>query len=257
MKSLSIVMPCCNEEEALDLLPQKLFRVVEELQQQYDTELVCVDDGSTDATWEKLTALRDDYPAMHLVLARHQVNLGLGAALQTGQQHASGDVVVMMDADGTYPFTIIRPLVEAIEAGADVATASPYHPAGGIEGVSAFRLVFSRGASILYRVLVDPRIHTWTAMVRAYRSPVLADSLSVDYGFVNVAMTLVEARRRGARIEEIPAVLSSRTVGVSKAKIWKITRAHLRYMSSIALLRTTGRFWIVPDAQRVNVATHG
>jgi dolichol-phosphate mannosyltransferase len=166
-------------------------------------------------------------------------------------------LVATFDADGTYPFSILFPLVKAVESGADVATASPYHPYGGVEGVTAARLLFSRGASMLYRVLVDRRIYTWTAMVRVYRAEVLSESISDNSGFLHVAMTLVEARRRGAQVVDVPAVLARRQVGVSKAKVWRITKAHLNYMSSLLMLRATGRLWIADPARQLEIAGNG
>ena len=243
MQRLSIVMPCCNEEEAIELLPGRLFPVLRRLAQHYEIELVMVDDGSTDETWPGLERLRRDAP-WPVVLGRHTPNRGLGAAIRTGQELATGQIVITLDTDGTYPFAIIESLVAAVAAGADVATASPYHRDGGVAGVSRFRLLFSRGASLCYRALVDRRIATYTALVRAYRAEILAASIADHPGFLSVAMTLVEARRRGARVTEIPAVLAQRQVGTSKAKVARITRTHLAYMWRILVLRATGRFWL-------------
>jgi dolichol-phosphate mannosyltransferase len=126
--------------------------------------------------------------------------------------------------------------------------------------VAPVRLFFSRGASLCYRVLVDRHIATYTAMVRAYRAPTLHGALSDESGFLHVAKTLVEARRHGALVTETPAVLARRRVGVSKAKLARTTRAHLRYLSQIAWLRTTGHFWEPPVAEhagQIKVAGHG
>ena len=245
MQRVSIVMPCCNEEAAIALLPERLFPTLRHLARTYDIELIMVDDGSTDATWARLEALRRDAP-WPVILARHRPNRGLGAALRTGQARATGQIVVTLDTDGTYPFGIIDALVGAIASGGDIATASPYHRDGGVRGVTPLRLLFSRGASLCYRALVDPRIATYTALVRAYRAETLAAAIPDHPGFLHVAMTLVEARRRGATVIEIPAVLAQREVGVSKAKVARITRTHLAYMGQIALLRATGRFWLRP-----------
>ena len=243
MQRVSIVVPCCNEEEAVRLLPSRLFPVLERLAATYELQLVLVDDGSGDATWAEIAAIREQ-AAWPTLLARHSPNRGLGAALNTGCELATGEIVVTLDADGTYPFPIIEELIAAIAAGADVATVSPYHREGGVAGVSPLRLFFSRGASLCYRALVDRRIATYTALVRAYRAEVLHAAAVSHPGFLNVAMTLVEARRRGARIVEVPAILAQREVGVSKARVMRITRSHLRYMWQIFLLRITGRFWL-------------
>ena len=248
MQLLSIILPCCNEEGALGLLPDRLFPVLHELARTFTLELICVDDGSTDATWVRLEALCADAPCP-VVLGRHPQNQGLGAALRTGQQLASGAIIATIDVDGTYPFDILLPLTAAIAAGAAVATASPYHRAGGVAGVSPLRLLFSRGASLCYRVLVDRQIATYTALVRAYRAETLATAIPDETGFLHVAMTLVEARRHGARIVEVPAILAQRRIGVSKARVARITRAHLRYLGRLLLLRATGRFWLAAVPQ--------
>ncbi len=71
MQRLSIVMPCCNEEEALALLPDRLFPVLRRLARSYELELVLVDDGSTDETWARLERLRREAP-WPVVLGRHR-----------------------------------------------------------------------------------------------------------------------------------------------------------------------------------------
>jgi dolichol-phosphate mannosyltransferase len=244
MQVLSIVIPCCNEEAAVHLLPERLFSVLRQLSARFAIELILVDDGSTDGTWERLEELRAARVNWATRLARHPTNRGVGTALRTGQALANGQIVVTLDADGTYPFTIIEPLISAVQAGADIATVSPYHTQGGVEGVTALRLLFSRGASLLYRVLVDRHIATYTAMVRAYRAEVLATAIAEEAGFLNIAMTLIEARRRGARVVEVPAVLAGRQVGVSKARVARMTRTHLRYMWRLFALRASGHFWL-------------
>jgi dolichol-phosphate mannosyltransferase len=258
---ISIVIPACNEEDAIRLLPERLYPTINTLSKRSTVELLLVDDGSIDSTWVELERLRDQAPPCSIALLRHGRNRGLGAALQTGVAHARGRIIVTVDADGTYPFPIIEELVDAVLSGADVATASPYHRDGAVEGVSGVRLLFSRGASLLYRLLVDRSIATYTAMVRAYRVEVLAASEPGDSGFLYVAKTLVEARRRRARIVEIPAVLSRREVGVSKARLMRITRAHLRYMCHIATLRLRGGFWLGPFADEriraLEITSHG
>lgn len=252
MASLSLIIPCCNEEDAVRLLPTRLFPILDPLADRFDVELILVDDGSTDATWACISTLCERATNEHwrVLPARHDRNLGLGSALRTGQALATGRIIVTLDADGTYPFALISELVDAVGAGADVATVSPYHRDGGVAGVPAARLLFSRGASLCYRLLVDRRIATYTAMVRAYRAPILAAAIPAEPGFLHVAMTLVEARRRGARVVEIPAILSRRQVGVSKARVARITRAHLRYLVRLAILRAIGQFWLVSDASR-------
>lgn len=257
MSSVSIVIPCCNEEEALALLPERLFPVVARVQATRPVEIVLINDGSTDRTAQIIESLSVEYPTMAITTAHHARNRGLGAALQTGTRRASGNIVVMLDADGTYPFEIIEPLIDAIDGGADVSTASPYHRHGNVAGVSRFRVAISKGASLLYRMLVDPRIATYTAMVRAYRAEVIVETDTSVPGFLYVAQILVEARRRDATVVEIPAVLHQREVGVSKARVVQITISHLRYMRHLLRLRVTGQFWLARQQPPPEPVVHG
>jgi dolichol-phosphate mannosyltransferase len=262
MRLLSIIIPCCNEGEAVPGLADALDAAITPLRDVFDVEVVLVDDGSTDDTWDQLLTLQNRPTNWTTVLVQHDHNRGLGAALRSGFARATGDVIVTIDADGTYPFSIIESLVGAVDSGADVATASPYHQQGHVEDVSGLRLFFSRGASLCYRVVVDRHIATYTAMVRAYRRPILAKTMSQDDGFLNVAMTLVEARRRGAVVSEVPATLKRRQVGRSKARLLQITRAHARYLAHLMGLRATFRFWlddqqVQSPAGRHEVVKHG
>src|SRR5581483_3811094 len=97
----------------------------------------------------------------------------------------------------------------------------------------AYRLLFSKGASIMYRVLVDPHLHTYTAMYRAYRREVIERISTRSDGFLMFTELLVEAMLAGYRVAEFPAVLRVRRFGQSKARIARITRAHLRYQVQV------------------------
>jgi glycosyltransferase involved in cell wall biosynthesis len=100
---LSLVVPCHNEEAGLLSMRAELGPVLHTLAQRRSLEVVFVDDGSTDATWERLTALRDSgFAGVPVRLERHPRNRGLGAALRTGFAAARGTVVVTTDSDATY-----------------------------------------------------------------------------------------------------------------------------------------------------------
>src|ERR1700712_3492730 len=97
---LSIVIPCHNEEAGLAQLAQQLGPVLRDLGARMRIELVLVDDGSSDATWERMHELAAG-PLLrggHVLLERHEINRGLGAALRTGFAAASGQVVVTTDS---------------------------------------------------------------------------------------------------------------------------------------------------------------
>lgn len=232
---LSIVMPCYNEGENVARLDQTLLPIVAQLARTHSVEVVLVDDGSTDDTAIRLLALAERYP--EIVLVPHVHNQGIGAALRTGFAAARGAWIVTTDVDGTYRFDELPHLVSHAGAHVDVVTASPYHPHGGVENVPAYRLVLSRGASSLYRLIVGGHIHTYTALFRIYRREVL-ERVPVRYdGFLAVAQLLTEASLAGYRVTEYPTVLHVRQYGQSKARVLRLTLHHLRYMAGLILRR--------------------
>ena len=225
--ALTIIVPCFNEAESVPRLLDELGGVARGLSATEPVDLLFVDDGSTDETARLLEA-HGGWPVPTRVV-RHGRNLGLGAAIRTGFAAATGDRLVVTDADGTYDFGSIPRLLGMLRDGISIVTASPYHPGGGVEGVPAYRLVLSRGASSIYRLLVDRRIHTYTAMYRAYRAD-LARTVPFDSdGYLAMAEILVNGLRGGARVAEFPCVLRVRRYGQSKARVAQIVRAHLRF----------------------------
>jgi dolichol-phosphate mannosyltransferase len=236
---LSIVVPCYNEAENIPKIQSELFPVVAELAQSYSLEVVFVDDGSTDGTWQTLinTFGGGRVSGVSVKFECHEVNRGLGAALRTGFAAARGDIVVSTDSDGTYHFSSIPTLLSYLTPNVDIVTASPYHPAGGVAGVPAYRLILSRGSSLLYRILVNWHVHTYTSLFRAYRRKVLEDVTFESNGFLAGTELLVKAMLAGYRVVEFPAVLYARVFGVSKAKLARTILAHLKFQMRVLLHR--------------------
>ena len=92
---ISLVIPLLNEVESLDELSAWIDKVMQENKLSY--ELILIDDGSTDGSWEKIVELKKQYPAIRGIKFRR--NYGKSAALHIGFQQAVGEVVVTMDAD--------------------------------------------------------------------------------------------------------------------------------------------------------------
>jgi dolichol-phosphate mannosyltransferase len=234
---LSIVIPCYNEVESLPSLWRDLSPALDGLARSRTVELVLVDDGSADGTYDSLAHMAATCPigGVQIQVLWHPRNRGLGAALRTGLRSARGDVVVTTDCDGTYRFAEIPALLRSLTAGVDIVVASPYHPQGGVAGVPPVRLLLSKGSSALYRLLVSPAVHTYTSLFRACRRAVVQDVAFESDGFLGGTELLVRAILQGRRVAEYPTVLNVRAHGASKARLLRTILAHVRFLGRVAL----------------------
>lgn len=244
---ISIIIPCFNESDNIQKLKNEFLPIVKQLLSidgddyhlNNSIEVVFVDDGSQDKTYQGLTDTFSDQEDINLkfLFKRHPVNRGLGAALRTGFGAATGDIIVTVDSDGTYRYTEIPKILSFMTPGVDIVTASPYHPKGRVDGVPPFRLFLSRGSSLLYRILLDWRIHTYTSLFRAYRSEVIKKITFDSDGYLAGTELMVKAMLSGYRVVEYPTVLYRRMYGVSKAKIARTIYAHLKFQGRLLLHR--------------------
>jgi len=235
---LSLVIPCRDEADNVQVLVRELTPILDELRQTRTVELVLVDDGSTDGTGHLLAEAFGHDPLVRIV--PHKPGRGLGAAVRTGFRHSAGDVVVTTDCDASYPFHLIPSLLGLLRPGVDVVTASCYHPAGGVENVPGYRVFLSKSASLLYRILLDRKIHTYTCLFRAYRRSVVDTCEPESDGFLGVTEILASAILAGYTVRELPCVLRARRYGQSKARVAQIIRSHLAYQAGLIL---SGRLW--------------
>jgi polyisoprenyl-phosphate glycosyltransferase len=128
---ITVVLPCFNEAKAVGRLAERLNRVLPQIAGELGVSfaLLFVDDGSTDATVEALSALEFACPAELLVLSR---NFGKEIALTAGIEAASGDAVVLMDADLQHPPEMLADFIRRWRDGYEVVYA--YKPDRTAEG---------------------------------------------------------------------------------------------------------------------------
>jgi dolichol-phosphate mannosyltransferase len=259
--NLSIIVPCFNEVENVAILHDAFLPVVENwiaagkkksAGNILSAEIIFVDDGSSDGTYARLQEAFSDYKGSGVIFKfiKHKTNLGLGAALRTGFTQADGDIIVTVDSDGTYKFSEIPALLDCLKPDIDIVTASPYHPKGSVKGVPANRLILSRGSSLIYRLLVDWHIYTYTCLFRAYRSAVIKNIQFEADDFLAGTELLVKALLKGYKAEELPAVLYKRLYGISKAKIAQTIFSHLKFQAWVLLQRLRLMLGLKPE--RIN-----
>lgn len=237
---VAVVIPVCNEQEALQVLRIRLAELQRGLQDRYSPFYLFVDDGSTDRTAALLPRTVPE-GAPYKIIA-HGENRGIGAAFQSGfQAAASADVVCTLDADCSYRAEHLVQMVHLIaESKADVVVASPYHPHGAVEGVPSWRLALSRNCSLLYRLVSPVKLYTYTSMFRAYRGSFIRRAQFRSSGFVSTVEILMSASHLGYRIHEVPMTLHRRVAGCSKMRVLRTIREHLRLLSDCLFAKNNG-----------------
>jgi dolichol-phosphate mannosyltransferase len=241
----SLVIPCYNEVEGIPHLCARLETLIPPLLEAGPVEVVFVDDGSSDGTTQ---IIEREATRLPYKVVRHSTNRGLGAALRTGFAATRGEEIVTLDSDCTYDPLQVPALLAVLREGAQVVAGSPYHPSGVVEDVAHWRVTVSKSLSWAYWVILPRRLHTYTSCFRAYRREVLPILRAPDDGFLGVTQLLVSAILAGARVEEVPARLTSRRFGESKLRIIRLSLAHLRYLLSILGQRLVRGKGSLPDA---------
>lgn len=121
MNKLSIVVPCYNEENVIETFYNKLMEITEKISDNYDYEVIFVDDGSKDETFSKMKNLRAKNDKIKIISFSR--NFGKEAGIHAGLSNSTGELTVVMDADLQHPPEIILEMLKYIEEGYDtVAT---------------------------------------------------------------------------------------------------------------------------------------
>jgi len=122
-----------------------------------------------------------------------------------------------------------------------MVTASPYHKDGGVQNVPGWRLLLSKGASVLYRLVLRTKLASYTSCFRVYRRSSMVNINPTAPGFHGVPEMLGLLDLEGGKIVEFPTVLAVRLFGVSKMKTIKTIVGTIRLLSRLAILRLFGK----------------
>jgi glycosyltransferase involved in cell wall biosynthesis len=221
--ALSVIIPVFNEEENLPLTAAAIFK---ELGNHPDfLELVFVDDGSRDKTVAVAEELMATESRIRLI--KHDRNRGLGAAIRTGLAAADGDLVLYTDADLPFDFHLIPDLL---------ALAKPNHIVIGCRnnrGEGGRRWLLSKGYNMLCRLALGVWVRDVNFACKLLpRRAVRLMNLHAEGSFIDAEM-LLECRRLGYQIAQLPMTYYPRTVGESTLSrprvVWVILEEMIRY----------------------------
>ena len=213
---ISIVVPLYNEEENIELLCSSLKEAIKSLNR--NTEIIFVDDGSTDRTFRLLSEFRrsDDF----IKIIRFTRNFGQTAAMTAGFDHAAGEVIITMDGDLQNDPKDIPMLLEKMEEGYDIVSGWRV----GRQDKTVSRKIPSRIANWLIGRITGVKLHDTGCSLKAYRSDVIKNLRL--YGEMHRFIPAL-ASSRGARITEIKVNHHPRKHGSSKYGISRTIRVIL------------------------------
>jgi len=201
---LSIVVPLYNEEESVEKLLSSLL----EFGQQFDSayEIIFVDDGSKDKTWEVIKRLKKTNPQLKGIKFRR--NYGQTSAMAAGFDHASGEIIVTMDGDLQNDPSDIPILLDKIGEGYDIVSGWRK------ERKDHFlRVLLSKIANSIISATTGVRLHDYGCSLKAYRAECIKPIKA--YGEMHRFFPAL-ASMTGARVTEIPVNHYPRKFGVSK-----------------------------------------
>ncbi|MFH1922337.1 MAG: glycosyltransferase family 2 protein [Planctomycetota bacterium] len=207
---ISVVIPAYNEVSTL----REIVRRVQAIS--IPKEILLVDDGSTDGTRELLAEMEGE-PDLRVFL--HERNQGKGAALKTGFGHATGDVVVVQDADLEYDPVhypqLIQPIVEGV---ADVVYGSRFQATGPHRVLYFWHSVANRVLTMLSNMLTDLNLTDMETCYKVFRREVIEEigpTLKEKRFGIEAELT-AKVARRNYRIYELGITYFGRTYGEGK-----------------------------------------
>ena len=209
---ISVLIPAYNEEDTIAEIVARVQAI------DLETEIIIVDDGSTDGTQEKLQSIDNSFDNTRVLY--HKENRGKGAALRTGLAAATGDVMIIQDADLEYdPRDYQNLLVPILDGRADVVYGSRF--LGGPQRVLFFwHYVGNKFLTLLSDAFSNLNLSDMETGYKVFKKEVLNDITLKSNRFGFEPEFTMKIAKKGFRIYEVPISYSGRTYAEGKKIGW-------------------------------------
>ncbi|MGQ9617992.1 MAG: glycosyltransferase family 2 protein [Candidatus Aminicenantia bacterium] len=202
---ISVVSPVFNERDNVEELHRELISSLEKMGKSF--EIIFVDDGSTDSTFEKLKKLREKDERVKII--RFRKNFGQTAALSAGFDYSKGEVVITIDADLQNDPSDIEILLEKLKEGYDLVSGWRWKR----KDKFFTRVLPSKIANFLISLITGVKLHDYGCTLKAYRSEIVKNIKL--YGEMHRFVPAV-ASLLGVRVAEVKVNHRQRKAGRSK-----------------------------------------
>lgn len=210
----SIVLPVYNEEE---IISSSILKVIEVfVRKDMDWEIVAVDDGSVDNSYETLKTLQAEYPT-DLKVVRHPYNKGNGATIKTGIKTATGDAIICMDSDGQHDPEDILKMLPYLGEYDLVVGARPFKSDG-----TWYRNLANKFYNGLASHLTGFKIEDLTSGFRIFKADVVKKFYYLfPQRFSYPTTSTLALLKGGYNIKYVPINIQPRKAGASKIRLFR------------------------------------
>lgn len=206
---ISVIIPTYNEEENI----KKVVHSVDQIK--LNKEIIVVDDGSSDSTWKRVLELK----LPNLITVRHDKNQGKGAAIRTGVRKASGDIVLIQDADFEYNPEDYYALVKPIQNGtAAVVYGSRFK--GTMVGMTVPNLLANKILTAVANLLYGTKLTDEATCYKVFRYDILKKQKLRCHRFDFCPEITAKISKNGIKIQEVPISYNARTIKQGKKIRW-------------------------------------
>jgi dolichol-phosphate mannosyltransferase len=252
LKDIAVVIPAYNEEGCIELTVRHLY--LELTANKVPHEIVVVDDGSSDKTWQILTDLVKDIPTLKPIknVGAH----GFGRAVICGLENFQADAVAIMMADNSDDSNDVVLYWQKLNEGYDCVFGSRFIKGGGVIDYPIHKLIMNRMANMFVKVLFNISYNDTTNAFKAYRKSVILGCMPFISPHFNLTVEIpLKAMVRGFSWTVMPITWKNRRTGISKLKIQEMGSRYLFICLYVLLEKHLTRdYRVQPGEPRVTSA---